>query len=298
MSAQFRIYAAPSRNVLWRGSVARNSSHPAKFQRRAITTNDSVAVPPRQVMGDGRLLDTATRAFFEPRFGQDFSAVSIPAIRPASVGVQVQRQAILMGAQPAASTERRDGADEGSARTRGADACTQPTGVRLVSTHQVQVPDYLTGGGSAGICAVMEALPTGSTLCLESIHEEVTLASGATCPDSLFEGGLCRGGSTFTPGRNQVAACRSIEIPATGFTDRHTAQVRGVSVLHDSTRNPRSLISCSFICNQRYYTLAGTTEHTIGRFQIHYQVRRGTRDGHDVTDVTATKTVQPSSPRR
>ncbi len=235
----------------------------------------------------------------------DFSAVSIRAIQPASVGKQVQTRSISMGTQSTTSAERRDdvGGDAGTPRggdagtPTGGDACTQPTGVRLVSTHQVQVPDYLTGGGSAGICAVMEALPTGSTLCPSSVHEEVTLASGATCPDSLFQGGLCQGSSAFTPGRNQVSACRGVDMPATGFVDRHTAQVRGVSVLHDSTRNPRNLASCSFTCNQRYYTLVGSTQNTIGRFQIQYQVRRGTRDGHDVTDVTATKTVQ-SSPSR
>ncbi len=227
----------------------------------------------------------------------DFSAVSIRAIQPASVGAQVQTLSISMGTQSTASAERRDDIGGDAGTPTGGDACTQPTGVRLVNTYQVQVPNYLTGGGSAGICAVMEALPIGSTLCPSSIHEEVTLASGATCPDSLFEGGLCRGGSTFTPGRNQVSACRGVDMPATGFVDRHTAQVRGVSVLHDSTRNPRNLASCSFTCNQRYYTLVGSTQNTIGRFQIQYQVRRGTRDGHDITDVTATKTVQ-SSPSR
>jgi hypothetical protein len=164
-------------------------------------------------------------------------------------------------------------------------SCTQPNSVRLVRSYALTFPDYLTGGG---ICAVTEALPR-SNLCATGIHEQVTLASGATCPSGLLRPSLCSGSSVFTPGRNQVRICRSLTIPATGFVDRHSVQLRSTSVLHDRGRNPRNLASCTFTCNQRYFVRVGGRELTVSRFQIRYQLAKGRRNGDNITVVTATK---------
>jgi hypothetical protein len=138
----------------------------------------------------------------------------------------------------------------------------------------------------------MEALPAVDNLCPVGIAEEVSNAgSGSTCPASLIQG-MCSGGSTFTAGRNQTRICREVPIPATGFVDRHSVQVRE-SVLHDATRNPNNLDSCTSVCQQRYFIRTGTTQTTLGQFQIRYEFTKGRRGEQDVTNVTATKTVQP-----
>jgi hypothetical protein len=158
--------------------------------------------------------------------------------------------------------------------------------VRLVSTTNLSFPGYKTGGG---LCAVMDVAPAVSGLC--QVTEEVTRDASSTCPVSLVVGG-CTGSSTFTPGRNQVASCASVAMPASGFVDRHTIQVRGVSVLHDATRNPAGLTSCSMICNQRYF-VAGNPSATLGRFQIRYDLTQARVGTDDVTQVAATKTAVP-----
>jgi hypothetical protein len=168
----------------------------------------------------------------------------------------------------------------------GTRRCAQPNSVRLVSSHALSFPGYLTGGG---ICAVMEALPRRN-LCSTGVVEQVTLASGATCPGTLLRPTLCSGSSVFTPGRNQVQTCRSLSMPTTGFVDRHSVQLRSTSVLHDSTRNPRNLDSCTFTCNQRYFIRTGRREGTVGRFQIRYDLAKGRQDGRNITTVRAAKT--------
>jgi hypothetical protein len=363
----------PARRI----SVHRSGTCLQRARSARATERDIVPASVHEVLrSSGRPLDAATRSFFEPRFGQDFSAVRVHtdtqaaestrsvdalaytvghdimfdtgqyqpgsqagqqllvhelthvvqqsgqqastlqtlSVGPANDGYEreaeamargipgdtfslktptLQRQTDALSDQTPTDEAEPLGPADNPAQNLDDSTCVQPSAVHLVSSHQVQFPNHLTGGGSAGICAVMQALPIVTNLCPRSIHEEVTLASGATCPNSLFVGGLCSGSSTFTPGLNQSATCSSLTIPATGFTDLHAAKVRGVSVLHDSTRNPSGLARCGYICNQRYYTQAGTTQRTIGRFQIRYEVVSATRDGGPVTDVTAIKTAVP-----
>lgn len=165
-------------------------------------------------------------------------------------------------------------------------ACTPPTSIGLGASHTLSFPGYLTGGG---ICSVMEAQPAVSNLC-PSVPEQVTSATG-TCPPSLITGGICSGSSNFTIGRNQVRACAAVSMPPNGFVDRHTIQLQNTSVLHDSTRNPAGLNSCSCTCDQRYF--AGTSRTPIGRFQIRYDLAKATRGTQNITSVTATKTAVP-----
>jgi hypothetical protein len=208
----------------------------------------------------------------------------LPAILPRkSVG-----DAAVQRAPSANDLEDGPSAEAPSPAEGGAEACTPPTSVRLVRTHTLAFPGYRTGGG---LCAVMEPLPAGSNLC--QVPEAVApTATGTTCPDTLVRG-MCTGSSVFTPGRNQVRSCRDVEVPATGFIDRHTIQVRGISVLHDASRNPQDLDRCTSICHQRYYVQRGSTQTDVGRFQIRYDFSKGVRDGEDVTNVTAAKTALP-----
>jgi hypothetical protein len=234
--------------------------------------------------GGGQLLDPATRAFMEPRLGHDFSQVRMHTDARAVGSAQVMNDVTE-------SEETPPVAEGGEAGPAAPAACVQPTSVQLVRTFTLSFPGYLTGGG---ICAVMRVLPTVNSLCSTGITEEVTDAgSGSTCPASLIVGGVCSGNSVFTAGRNQVRICRDVEMPATGFVDRHTTQVAGTSVLHDSTRNPGNLDSCTSICNQRYHIQTGTTQTTLGRFQLRFQFNKGVRDSQNVTNVTVTKTALP-----
>ena len=163
--------------------------------------------------------------------------------------------------------------------------CISPTGIRLGTSHTLSFPGFLTGGG---ICSVMEAQPV-SNLC-SSVPEQVTSATG-NCPASLITGGICSGSSNFTIGRNQVRACAAVTMPPNGFVDRHTINIQNVSVLHDPTRNPAGLNSCSCTCDQQYF--AGTSRTPIGRFQIRYDLAKATRGTQNITSVTATKTTVP-----
>lgn len=165
-------------------------------------------------------------------------------------------------------------------------ACAPPTSIRLGASHTLSFPGFLTGGG---ICSVMEAQPAVSNLC-PSVPEQVTSATG-NCPSSLITGGICSGSSNFTIGRNQVRTCAAVSMPPNGFVDRHTIQLLNTSVLHDSTRNPAGLNSCSCTCDQQYF--AGTSRTPIGRFQIRYDLAKATRGTQNITSVTATKTAVP-----
>jgi len=114
-------------------------------------------------------------------------------------------------------------------------ACTPPTGVRLVSSAGVEFPGYLTGGG---ICALMRLLPETDDVCHVNPKEELTGTSDTTCPDSLFHPSLCHGDSEFPLGKRPTKGpCKSLDPRSTEFSDRHTANLSGTSVLHDSKRN-------------------------------------------------------------
>ena len=162
--------------------------------------------------------------------------------------------------------------------------CVQPREVRLVRSYALSLTDHLTGGG---ICAVMEALPAVGSLC--PISEEVTLSAGKTCPDSLLRGDWCHEGPPFIPGKSRAHACGDVPIPPTGFGDRHSVQVRDISVLHDTSRNPGNLSSCGYSCYQRYFIQNGAAQTTLGRFRIDYELTKGVRNHQNVTNVMATK---------
>jgi len=198
-------------------------------------------------------------------------------------GTSVVRRLPPQPGQPPAPPEPAQPAPRPSQPAPAPSACIRPTSIRLGASHTLAFPGYLTGGG---ICSVMEVQPDVSNLC-PSVQEQLTSASG-NCPASLITGGICSGSSIFTIGRNQVRACASVTMPANGFVDRHSINIQNLSVLHDATRNPAGLDSCSCTCNQQYFT--GVSRTPIGRFQIRYDLAKGTRGGQNITLVTATKT--------
>lgn len=141
-----------------------------------------------------------------------------------------------------------------------------------------------------GIHAQIRVRPDGRTWDGTQIPESLTTGANS-CPDTLTRGDPCSGGSTFTVG---AASGNSPVLPGprpgarNRFWDFHTTHVRprSVSVLHDATRNPANLDTCSTVCNQEY--LCGG--NTIGRHTITRTYRKGVYNGQNVTLVDVTKT--------
>ncbi len=141
-----------------------------------------------------------------------------------------------------------------------------------------------------GIHAQMRVRPDGRTWDGTRITEALTMGAN-TCPDTLTRGEPCSGGSTFTVG---AASGNSPVLtgPRPGarnrFWDFHTTHVRprGVSVLHDATRNPANLDTCSTACEQEY-SCGG---NVIGRHTITRTYTKGVYNGQNVTFVDVTKT--------
>lgn len=141
-----------------------------------------------------------------------------------------------------------------------------------------------------GIHAQIRVRPDGRTWDGTSITESVTMGAN-TCPDTLTRGEPCSGGSTFIVG---AASGNSpvLSGPRPGrrnrFWDFHTTHVRprSVSVLHDATRNPAGLDTCSTACDQEY-KCGG---NVIGRHTITRTYTKGVYNGQNVTFVDVTKT--------
>jgi hypothetical protein len=268
------------------------------------------------VSSKGAQLPGSSKKFFGPRFGYDFSEVKIHDDAEAAKSARsVNAQAYTVGAnivfnrnQFSPETEagkkllahelthviqqknihapafspiiQRQPADSSEK------ACTQPTAVAIdqSGTVQMQYPGYGTGANLAGICALMKVSPESDNLCANSIYEEVKPTEESTCPDSLIKN-PCSGNSTFSPGRKQKLCDNKIS--ANEFTDRHSIQVAGVSVLHDKTRNPKNLAHCKFVCHQDYLNV--NSKSILGSFQIIYELTKAKQDKKDVTDVKVTK---------
>jgi len=220
--------------------------------------------------------DTATRSFFEPRFGFDFS--QLPVHKSA------YREEVHNGPDP--DEGKKQTPQPGGKPAKNTPACTAPSGVRLVSSSEVEFPGYLTGGG---ICALMRLLPESGDVCHINVMEEVSATNGTTCPDSLLQPSLCYGKSEFPPGKRPTKGpCKALDPKPAEFTDRHTVELSGTSVLHDSKRNPKGLTACKIVCDQEYY-IPGKDRVTLGHFLIQTDLRKATVDKKRVTLVTVTK---------
>ena len=141
-----------------------------------------------------------------------------------------------------------------------------------------------------GIHTQMRVRPDGRTWDGTKISESLTMGANS-CPESLTRGEPCSGGSIFTVG-DESGKSPVLAGPRPGarnqFWDFHTTHVRprGLSVLHDATRNPAKLNTCSTACEQEY-RCGGSI---IGRHTVTRTYRKGTHKNQDVTFVDVTKT--------
>ncbi|HKP74094.1 MAG TPA: hypothetical protein VJT67_01065 [Longimicrobiaceae bacterium] len=166
-----------------------------------------------------------------------------------------------------------------------------PASTEVATTIDMRSQALAAGFRTAyGIHAQMRVRPDARTWDGTQVTESVT-AGANSCPDTLTRGDPCSGGSTFTIGAASgnspvLAAPRPGAINR--FWDFHTTHVRPrtVSVLHDATRNPAGLNTCSTACNQEY-RCGG---NVIGRHTITRSYSKGTYGGADVTLVDVTKT--------
>jgi hypothetical protein len=221
-------------------------------------------------------IDTATRSFFEPRFGFDFSQLPVHG--------SDERAEVHNGSDP--DEGNKQSPQQGGKQAKNAPACTAPSGVRLVSSPEVEFPGYLTGGG---ICALMRLLPESGDVCHVNVIEELSTTKGTTCPNSLLQPSLCYGKSEFTPGKRPTKGpCKSLDLKPTDFPDRHTVELSGTSILHDSKRNPKGLNACKIVCDQEYY-IPGRDRVSLGHFLIQTDLRKATVDEKKVTLATVSK---------
>ena len=167
--------------------------------------------------------------------------------------------------------------------------CPQSTEVAAVIDMRNEA--LSAGFGTAyGIHAQMRVRPDAKTW--DGTHLVESLTTGAnSCPETLTRGEPCSGGSTFIVGPASGGSTL-LSGPRPGrinrFWDFHVTHVRprGVSVMHDATRNPANLDTCSIVCNQEYRCEG----NVIGRHAITRTYSKGTYNGRNVTFVDVTKT--------
>ena len=136
-----------------------------------------------------------------------------------------------------------------------------------------------------GAMAVMRVRPGERTWDGTRILETVAPVSN-TCPDSFAPTSECIGASTFTVG-DAGHSDRIGDQPGlvNRFYDFHVSRTRGISRLHDNTRNPQGLNSCETVCQQKYHC----DGREIGRHTVTRTFTKGIFGGRDVTLVTVTK---------
>lgn len=166
-----------------------------------------------------------------------------------------------------------------------------PASTEVATTIDMRGAALTAGFRTAyGVHAQMRVRPDGRTWDGTRITESLTMGTN-NCPATLTRGEPCSGGSTFTVG-DPSGTSPVLTGPRAGarnrFWDFHTTHVRPrtVSVLHDATRNPNNLSTCSTSCNQEYRcggNLIGS--HTITRTYT-----TGVYNGQPVTLVDVTKT--------
>jgi hypothetical protein len=261
----------------------------------------------------GQPLDMETRSFMEPRFGHIFCKVRVHADsnieKSASIPEAVNSTFDVEEDQihhPLIERfrEKEDlppgGRDKEGNLIGPSDAQIKYLGFLLpcpISTEVAEVIDLRNKALAAGFrtaygihskMRVLPDFPDGPTWRVE-IKEALKLGAN-NCPDTLTKGDPCSGSSTFTVG---AASGNSpvLSGPRPGvrnhFWDFHTTHVRprDVSVLHDSTRNPANLNTCSTTCNQEY----SCGDKVIGRHTITRTFSKGSHNKQDVTFVEVKK---------
>jgi hypothetical protein len=247
----------------------------------------------------------------EPRFGHNFSRVRVrPAeTRAGSISVdgvndegeedngQVSGEGLSQAegaplGEPGAQQELVGDPTAEPAGPSGGAAPGIPPAVCPSSTEVVKITDLTPAGLKAGYLTAYGALATMRVLPKETnwdgtrIAESLTRDSASTCPNGLTSQ-PCAGGPPFTVGDGSKGSSVLPPQPSqqNHFYDFHRIR-SDISLLHDVTRNPKDLGSCTMICNQSY-SCGGTV---IGKHSITRTFTKGTYDGKDVTLVSVTKT--------
>lgn len=166
-----------------------------------------------------------------------------------------------------------------------------PRSTEVAQSIDLRTEGLAAGFGTAyGIHALMRVRPDGRTWDGTQIPESLTTQT-TSCPESLTRGNPCSGDSTFIVG-SASGNSSVLASPRPGarnrFWDFHTTHVRprDVSVLHDPSRNPQNIDSCSTVCNQQYHCGG----NIIGRHTITRTFTKGVHNGRDVTFVDVVKT--------
>jgi hypothetical protein len=252
--------------------------------------------------------DTAIQVFTKPRFGHNFADVRVYA-NPSNAGVlhltdgatdeeesvdqlpseEVGREGEVspgvsggLAQSPTPSTELQTP----PGGTPPPAAC--PTGIQVETltdlTPQGLAAGYLTAYGAV---VKMRVLPDTTNWNGTHIDEALTVNTSGTCPGGLTPH-PCSAGPGFTVGAPSGASAILPAQPAqrNRFYDFHTTKWRSASLLHDTTRNPGGMNSCTMICNQAY-SCGGAV---IGRFTITRKLTKDTFNGTDVTRVSVSKT--------
>jgi hypothetical protein len=166
-----------------------------------------------------------------------------------------------------------------------------PDSTKLASAVNLQSAALAAGFRTAyGIHAQMAVLPDSRTWDGTAITETVDSGSNS-CPDSFKKGKPCSAGlKPFIVGAPNVNTGVGGFSPGARnrFWDFHVTHVRptGVSLLHDKTRNPADLSTCSTVCKQQYHCGG----KVIGNHTITRTYRKGKFNNYDVTLVDVTKT--------
>jgi len=177
-------------------------------------------------------------------------------------------------------------------QSRGAQAMDSPAS-SCPSKTQVEklkdlTPDGLKAGYATGygVLATMRVLPDATNWNGTRIAESLTLDPSGTCPKGLTSQ-PCTAGPPFTVGDGTKGFSVLPAQPGQQdrFYDFHRTR-SNISLLHDATRNPSGMSSCTLICKQSY-SCGGTV---IGNYTLTRTFTKGTYQGKDVTLVSVTKT--------
>jgi hypothetical protein len=267
-----------------------------KLQRKSknsgLEAQNDVGVPPivHEVLpAAGRPLDAGTRAFFEPRFGHDFSQVPLNSPGYSSDGLDDDE-----GKESVDLPVSRPASPPVPTQPLPQVARTCPSGTRVDDTTDLTQAGLQAGFLSAyGIIARMRVLPDATTWDGRQLTETLAQAS-STCPAGLTQPGPCSGSSTFTVGGASGHSNVNPVQPAmrNRFYDFHTSRSRTVSFLHDPTRNPTGMHSCETVCQQLY----SCNGMPVGMHTITRRFSKSTFNGRNVTIINVTKQDPVSGP--
>ncbi len=234
-----------------------------------------------------------------PRFGHDFSRMRVHSpnahapLNQSADGVDDEEVTTQTpGAESAARKEppttapsQAGGSVDARPMDSAASSCPSSTQVEKLTDL---TPDGLKAGYTTayGALVTMRVMPDSVNWNGTRIIESLTLDPSGTCPKGLTSQ-PCTAGPPFTVGDGTKG---SSVLPAqpgqkNRFYDFHRTRSNS-SLLHDPTRNPTGMNSCTMICKQSY-ACGGTV---IGSFTITRTFTKGKYQGKDVTLVSIAKT--------